>query len=140
MLFEHSSSKNVWWINCFSEIFVQCRRIHSTLATTMNNKLWQKIATLYKGLVRPNGESHYLYTIESSSELFNQKSIKFYFSSTFPDSLRCYAKRNWKPRFLSRSVLCIHWFTKKSTVQSRWYSMTVFRKRAYRRYITLMCK
>ena len=46
-------------------------------------------------------------------EHFNQNLTKFVFLSTFPTSLRCYAKGNWKSRVCSWSKLWNYCFVKK---------------------------
>ena len=114
LLLENSPFKNLRRINCLGWNFVQCGRIHFTLAKIMN-KLISTKNWVFISLVDTfeTGKSQLVYNCLKIGT-FQPKFDKIYFfSSTFSTSLRWYAKRNWKSWVCARSKIWFHWFAKK---------------------------
>ena len=113
LLLENTPFKNLWRINCLDWNFVQCGRIRFALAKIMN-KLNSTKNQVFISLVGPSetGKLQPFYNWLKIGRL-QPKFDKIYFLSTFPPSLRCYAKGNWNSRICSWSKLWIYWFVKK---------------------------
>ena len=110
---ENSPFKNLWRINCLGWTFVHCSRIHFTLAKIMKKLFPTKNRVFILWLVLQKLENRSLFTIGSKLEPFNQILKKLTFLSTFPTSLRCYAKGNWKSLVCASSKLWIYCCVKK---------------------------